>query len=475
MKALEPNSEKKHPGHAGQVGGYFIGFLGCRAFVQLRTLGTKEDWNFSRFGPVIREIDSFGLLIHCYVPVGIIYQQFHFTNKTMGLPFLWTGSPTDLLWTCNLLENDSAFTKTSGQNSFMILWKDISAPRIQRASRCSRTLWPRSHVAIFRSFRILGDNGEQCLVSSIFGPCDASALLHRPWNDWGLGWVAQSVSCCIITCRFWLRVVCIPVSRNLCLEAENVQGAGCRVFLLLEEPLSSRNWGGTGVSFWEVVVVLKAEKLSRTWYAESSIFFLQLSFFSVSTFEKTSYLWVVAADPWFTRSFRVIVCWSSKCCDDGMAKKRIRRVAANIWSALMRRFKCLWLFQGGMVDMSGPHGSWNVSQTSGGLVFCLISHGGAEWRMIFLDIIFLSVPDTCGLRPSQQEELAPKVLQRMGSDVLPLNYSSMAMGFCGFGGKWCFLVVFASEVFFLNQFCSLHLQNGDTFTWGLWIRRRTEF
>ena len=317
----------------------------------------------------------------------------------MGLPFLWTGSPTDLLWTCNLLENDSAFTKTSGQNSFMILWKDISAPRIQRASRCSRTLWPRSHVAIFRSFRILGDNGEQCLVSSIFGSCDASALLHRPWNDWGLGWVAQSVSCCIITCRFWLRVVCIPVSRNLCLEAENVQGAGCRVFLLLEEPLSSRNWGGTGVSFWEVVVVLKAEKLSRTWYAESSIFFLQLSFFSVLTFEKTSYLWVVAADPWFTRSFRVIVCWSSKCCDDGMAKKRIRRVAANIWSALMRRFKCLWLFQGGMVDMSGPHGSWNVSQTSGGLVFCLISHGGAEWRMIFFDIIFLlSVPDICGLR-----------------------------------------------------------------------------
>ena len=84
--------------------------------------------------------------------------------------------------------------------------------------------------------------------------------------------------------------------------------------------------------------------------------------------------------------------------------------------------------------------------------------------MIFLDIIFLSVPDTCGLRPSQQEELAPKVLQRMGSDVLPLNYSSMAMGFCGFGGKWCFLVVFASQVFFVNQFCSLHLQNGDTFT-----------
>ena len=47
-----------------------------------------------------------------------------------------------------------------------------------------------------------------------------------------------------------------------------------------------------------------------------------------------------------------------------------------------------------------------------------IPPGGAEWRMIFLDIIFLVSPDTRGLRPSQQEELAPKVLQRMGSDVL---------------------------------------------------------
>ena len=28
-----------------------------------------------------------------------------------------------------------------------------------------------------------------------------------------------------------------------------------------------------------------------------------------------------------------------------------------------------------------------------------------------------------------EEELAPKVLQRMGSDVLPLNYSSMAIHF----------------------------------------------
>ena len=34
----------------------------------------------------------------------------------MGLPFLWTGSPTDLLTKYNLLENDSALTKTAGQN-----------------------------------------------------------------------------------------------------------------------------------------------------------------------------------------------------------------------------------------------------------------------------------------------------------------------------------------------------------------------
>ena len=87
--------------------------------------------------------------------------------------------------------------------------------------------------------------------------------------------------------------------------------------------------------------------------------------------------------------------------------------------------------------------------------------------MIFLDILditFLSVPDTCGLRPtSQQEELAPKVLQRMGSDVLPLNYSSMAMGFCGFGGKWCFLVVFASQVFFPKQ----------VYLWGSILEKNT--
>ena len=31
----------------------------------------------------------------------------------------------------------------------------------------------------------------------------------------------------------------------------------------------------------------------------------------------------------------------------------------------------------------------------------------------------------------------------------PLNYSSLAMGFCGFGGKWCFLVVFCiTGIFF---------------------------
>ena len=35
---------------------------------------------------------------------------------------------------------------------------------------------------------------------------------------------------------------------NFSIEAENVQGAGCRVFLLLQQPLSSRDWGGTGLT-----------------------------------------------------------------------------------------------------------------------------------------------------------------------------------------------------------------------------------
>ena len=248
--------------------------------------------NLRRFWPVIREIDSFCGLIHCYVPVGKnlpTVPLYH--HKTMGLPFLWTGNPTDLLWMCNLLEDDSAFTKSIR----MILFNRICAPRIQRASRCSRTLWRRSLGLAnrCRSSRISGDFSEQCLVYSFFGSCDATALLHWPWNDWGFGWVSQSVSRCKKNNknRFWLRVACTQESQILALRLKmfKVQDAEC--FCCSNnhchpETGEVQGWlrGGDCTPSWQ------AFKNLACW---TSVFFLQLSFFSVRNLT-SSYLRLVA-------------------------------------------------------------------------------------------------------------------------------------------------------------------------------------
>ena len=71
-----------------KLGCYLVGFLGCLAFGQLWTLGTVCRIEIWRFGPVIRGNWFIWLLIHCYVPVGIIYQTVPLYKQDDGTAIL---------------------------------------------------------------------------------------------------------------------------------------------------------------------------------------------------------------------------------------------------------------------------------------------------------------------------------------------------------------------------------------------------